>query len=387
MSRTQNSARRVLWITALLTAAALLAVLGVLRFVVLPDVDGKRNAVLSPGPHTASTAARDLLADAFVADLHADSLLWARDLSKRHARGHVDLVRLREAGVDLQVFGVVTRVPNSMNYANNSPEGDRLPLLFIASWRPVDSWFSPKGRALAQANELHDLERRGLVSVVKRKADLAREGTQALLSLEGMHALEGNPDALDELYAAGFRMMGLAHLFDNDVAGSAHGLENYGLTALGRTLLGRMEQLGITVDLAHASAAAIDDVLDAATQPVVFSHGGVQGTCPGPRNLSDAQLERIAHNGGVVGIGVWKAAICDVSVRGFVRAVQHAVNVAGIDHVALGSDFDGYVATPFDVTGIAQLVDGLIDAGFSEQAVRRVLGGNVRRVLSANLPD
>ena len=148
-----------------------------------------------------------------------------------------------------------------------------------------------------------------------------------------------------------------------------------------------MESLGITIDLAHASPAAIEDTLDVATRPVVSSHEGVQGTCPGPRNLSDTQLRRIGENGGVVGIGYWRGAGCDASVKGIVAAMLHAISVAGIDHVGLGSDFDGTITSPFDTTGLPMLTDALLTAGLSTEDVAEVLGGNVRRVLAANLPE
>jgi microsomal dipeptidase-like Zn-dependent dipeptidase len=202
-----------------------------------------------------------------------------------------------------------------------------------------------------------------------------------------MHALGGHEEVLMELHSAGFRMMGLAHHFDNEVAGSAHGVEKYGLTELGRKLVPRMEALGITIDLAHASPAAIGDVLSLATNPVVVSHGGVQGTCPGQRNLSDKQLRSIANNGGVIGIGFWEAAICNTSVKGIVEAILYAIKVAGIDHVGLGSDFDGNVAAPFEATGLPVLTESLLKAGLSYEDVGKVMGGNVRRLLTENLPE
>ncbi len=358
----------------------------ILRFGVLPHIDAKENRVLATGPYPVSEQARAVHDAAFVADLHADSLLWRRDLSSRNSRGHVDLPRLRDGGVDLQVFSTVTKVSSVRNYDANTGDRDSLPLLFIAAWRPPSTWFDPKARALIQAHELHRLAEATELSLVLRRSDLSSEGIKGLLSLEGMHDLKGEAD-LAELHAAGFRMMGLVHFFDNEVAGSAHGVDKYSLTALGRSLIPRMESLGITIDLAHASPAAIEDVLNIATKPVVVSHGGVQGTCPGRRNLSDAQLLRIARNGGVVGIGYWKGAVCDASVDGIVAAIRHVIAVAGIDHVALGSDFDGTITSPFDTAGLPMLTEALLAGGLSREDVAKVLGGNVRRVLAANLPE
>ena len=357
-----------------------------LRYGILPYYDGKSNFVLVPGPYPVSEITRHFHDSAFVADLHADPLLWGRNIRKRNERGHVDLPRLQDGGVDLQVFGVVTKVPRNRNYDLTRGDTDALPILFIATWRPPATWFSPKQRALAQARELVHLAKDSSLSIVLRRDDLSIDGIKGLLALEGMHALEGEAEALTELHSAGFRMMGLSHHFDNAIAGSAHGVEKYGLTELGRSLVPQMEALGVTIDLAHASPAAIKDTLEIATKPVVASHGGVKGTCPGQRNLSDTQLRAIAKNGGVVGIGYWKGAVCDDSIRGIIAAILYAINIAGVDHVGLGSDFDGNVKTPFDTTGLPMLTESMLAAGLSKEDVRKVIGGNVRRVLTANLP-
>lgn len=363
-----------------------LLTLSALHFGVLPYVDRQRNAVLIRPPYPVSTVTRTFHDSAFVADLHADALLWARDLRERNSRGQVDLPRLKEGGVDLQVFSVVSKVPRTMSLISNRSDTDSLPLLFLAAWRTPATWFSPKARALAQAHELARLTDE--FTLVLRRQDLSGPGIKGLLSLEGMHALEGGgEDALLQLHAAGFRMMGLAHFTDNAVAGSAHGLHKHGLTPLGRSLIPRMEALGITIDLAHASPAAIADTLGIATKPVVVSHGGAAGNCQGPRNLPDDTLRRIAANGGVIGIGFWEGAICDASVQGIVDAIMYAIKVAGVDHVGLGSDFDGSVATPFDASGLPLLTEALLASELPEADVRKLLGDNVRRVLAANLPD
>ena len=373
---------------ALAASGVIAMILGVLHFAVLPYYDATHNAVTGPQPNAVAADDWSKHEALFVADLHADALLWGRNLEHRYARGHIDLPRLRKGGVDLQVFSVVTRVPRNLNIYANRDDSDSLPLLFIAALRSPLTWFSARHRALAQADELRRLAAKSSLSLVLKRDDLLQQGIKGLLSLEGMHALEGGgEDALLELHRAGFRMMGLTHFFDNEIAGSAHGIEKYGLTELGRLLLPRMERLGITIDLAHASHAAIREVLALATKPVVSSHGGVQGTCPGPRSLSDEELLAIASNGGVVGIGYWKNAVCDVSMHGIVAAILYAIKVVGVDHVGLGSDFDGHVATPFDTTALPALGNALVEAGLSQQDLYKVMGANLRRVLLANLPD
>ncbi len=337
--------------------------------------------------HPVSPAVREFHQAAFVADMHADSLLGGRDRDKSQQRGQVDLPRLSAGGVDLQVFSVVTKVPWGLNYDANPTDSDSLPILFIAAWRSPTTWFDPKQRALAQASELSRLAQKASLTLVLQRHDLSDPGLKGLLALEGMHALGGDESALDELYAAGYRMMGLAHFFDNEIAGSAHGLNKHGLTDLGRHLVARMETLGITIDLAHASRASFTDTIALATKPVVVSHGGVKGSCPGPRNLSDDQLRAIAGNGGVVGIGYWKGAVCDASLAGITRAIRYAIQIAGIDHVGLGSDFDGSITAPFDSAGLPQLTASLLASGLSKADVGKLLGGNLRRVLKRNLPD
>src|SRR5258706_967645 len=128
-------------------------------------------------------------------------------------------------------------------------------------------------------------------------------------------------------------MIGLAHFFDNDYAGSAHGVAKGGLTDLGRRTIARMEELGIAVDVAHVSPATIDDVLAIATKPVVVSHGGAKGTCDNPRTLSDAHLRGIAATGGVVGIGYWQEAVCGIEPRAIARAIRYTVDLIGDEHV------------------------------------------------------
>jgi microsomal dipeptidase-like Zn-dependent dipeptidase len=170
------------------------------------------------------------------------------------------------------------------------------------------------------------------------------------------------------------------------LAGSAHGVEKGGLTPLGREVVGRLEQKKILIDLAHSSPRTIDDVLAMATRPVFASHTGVKGTCDNARNLSDDQLRGIAKTGGVVGIGFWPTAVCGPDAHAIARAIRYAVGVAGVDHVGLGSDFDGAVTEPFDATGLPLLTEALLQDGLAEDDVAKIMGGNVLRVLAQTLP-
>lgn len=141
------------------------------------------------------------------------------------------------------------------------------------------------------------------------------------------------------------------------------------------------------IDLAHASPATLRDVTSMATRPLIVSHTGVKGTCNNNRNLSDDQLRAVAKTGGVVGIGLWDTATCGTDARATARAIRYAAGVIGTDHVALGSDFDGAVTTPFDASGWPLLTDALLQEGFSEQDIRKIMGENVVRVLMQVLPE
>lgn len=287
----------------------LLAVGLAVLFTVPSVVDGRMNQVIHPAPYAADAAAQALHKTLFVADLHDDALLWNRDLLQRYDRGHSDLPRLLEGPVALQVFATVTKTPKGLNYERNSAESDSITLLAMAQRWPVATWDSLLERALYQGEKLHQAARdsEGRLVVVKNQKDLA-QFTQtwgrdprlvaAVLATEGLHPLQGKLENVDRLFDAGFRMTGLTHFFDNEVGGSAHGLEKGGITPFGRQVVARLESRGMLIDLAHASKPLIDDVLVMAKRPVLVSHTGVAGTCPGPRNLSDDHLKRIAATGG-----------------------------------------------------------------------------------------
>jgi microsomal dipeptidase-like Zn-dependent dipeptidase len=210
--------------------------------------------------------------------------------------------------------------------------------------------------------------------------------TAGLLAIEGAHALGNDLDQLDRVVAAGYRMISPAHFFDTAFGGSAHGVAKGGLTPLGRELLARAERHGLAFDVAHASSATIDDVLSLARKPVIASHTGVRGVCDNGRNLPDEQLRGIAATGGLVGIGFWPMACGGEDVSWIARSIAYAVSIAGLDHVGLGSDWDGAVPIPFDATGVVQVTDALLDEGFDEAAVGAIMGGNAIRVLAQTLP-
>lgn len=381
-----------------LALLALTAIAGGVFFSLPSLLDRQMNSVATPAPYPASEPANRLHQTLFVADLHDDALLWQRDILERHSYGHSDLPRLLEGHVGLQVFATVTKTPRGLNYQSNGSDSDNITLLAMAQRWPRATWGSLLERALYQGQKLQQAaaDSQGRLLLIRSRGDLQAfletwkqdpQHLAALLATEGLHPLEGKLENVDRLYDAGFRIAGLTHFFDNEVGGSAHGLEKGGLTPLGRQVIARLERKGMLVDLAHASKPLIDDVLAIAKRPVLVSHTGVAGTCKGPRNLSDEHLQRIAANGGLIGIGYWDAAVCETSVGAIVRAIRYTADKVGVEHVALGSDFDGTVHTPFDTTGLAQITEGLLRAGFSQADIAKIMGGNVQRLLLATLPE
>ena len=382
--------RRLGMLVSLLALLAGIAVLG-------PPLERFMNRV-EPGPlPKVSPQAARLHDSAFVVDLHADSLLFGRDLSTRSDTGHVDLPRLREGGVGLQVFAAPTVVPLGMNMERTSSNA-----LDLLDWsgdllRPGLGRSSPMQRALLIAQALEALAREsgGRLVVVRSREDLrelqeARSENPgvvgAVLAIEGAHAMEGDPDNLQVLFDAGYRIVGLTHFFDNAYAGSAHGEAKGGLSPLGRQTLAEMQSLGMLADIAHLSPRATHELLDQASTPVVFSHGGVKGTCDNTRNLSDAMLQRVADGGGVVGIGYWDWATCGTAPGDVARAVRYVIDAVGDNHVALGSDYDGGVSVSFDTSQLPVLTQAMLEAGIPEPSIRKVLGENALRVLDLGLP-
>ncbi|HJS57429.1 MAG TPA: membrane dipeptidase [Vicinamibacteria bacterium] len=376
---------------ALVLLAALVPVLG-------PGlVEAHFNEVAPGFPRPVSEAARRIHETLLVADLHSDALLWGADLAKRRARGHVDLPRLREGRVAIQGFSVVTQTPRGLNYDRNVPDSDNVTLLALVQLWPPGTWSSLLERALYQAGRLNGLAARsdGRFVVLRTRADLnaflerRRRETDLVsgfLAIEGAHAMGDDPANVDALFAAGYRMMAPTHFFDNAFGGSAHGATKGGLTAAGREMIRRMEAAGMALDLAHASPATFAEAIAATTKPVVVSHTGVQATCPGPRNLTDEQLRAVAATGGVIGIGFWDSAVCGHDARAIARAIRHAASVAGVEHVAFGSDFDGAVTTPFDAAGMSETTQALLAEGFGEEQIRLIAGDNVVRALRHTLP-
>jgi len=369
-------------------------------FKILPKkADAGMNVVLDHKPYTISARAKTLHASMRVADLHADTLLWKRNPAKRHVYGQTDLPRFREGSVAVQVFSTVTFVPGNMNTDANKMEKDQMPLLTIAQAWPPRTWTSIYERAIYQAERLHKVQNNsdGLFVIAKTKSDLKNAMKRraqnndimvGVLATEGAHPLEGDIANLDKLYDAGFRMIGLQHFFDNKLGGSLHGVSKSGLTPFGKEVVRKIVDKGMMIDVAHSSIKTVEDVLALTGAPIVISHTGILSLCDHPkRNIPDRLMQQIADRGGLIGVGYWETAVCDTTPDGIAKMLIHGAGKFGVDHIALGSDFDGSVTTELDTSELAAITDALLRQGMSEADIRKVMGENQIAYFLQHLPD
>ena len=362
-------------------------------------MDEAMNVVVEHKPYAISDEASKLHASLIVGDWHADTALWNRDMQGRHDFGHVDLARMQEGNLGIQMFTTVTKSPAGQNYESNETSArDNITMLAMAQLWPVATWSSLTERALFQAAKVRKLaeQRPSDFALILTKADLAdwqkvrqtnHDFAAGLIGTEGSHALDDKLENIDVLYDAGFRMMSLQHFFDNALGGSLHGISQDGLTDFGKQAVEIMQAKGIIVDVSHSSEATVRDVLAQSTAPLVVSHTGFKGHCDTPRNIADELMLQISDAGGLIAVGFWPGAVCGTSADTVVDAIEYGVALVGEDHVALGSDFDGTVETSFDASEMAVLTQVMLDRNLPESVIRKVMGGNMVRFLSENLPN
>ena len=306
--------------------------------------------------------------DAVVADLHSDTILEVasgnRDLAVRGGTGHIDLPRMREGGVDVQVFALFVHP----RYAGSG---------FRRVSELLDAF-----DGLVRAQQI--LAPATTVEVIQQAVRRGR--IAAVLSVENGSAIDGDPANLDRLYARGVRILSLTWNQSNDLADGALEETHGGLTPLGRRVLARMQELRMVIDVSHLSERAFWAVLEATAGPIVATHSNAAALTPHRRNLTDDQLRALARRGGVVGVNFYPAFTGGATIQHVLAHVDHLVRVMGADHVALGSDFDGFsqtVAGLEDVSRLPALTAGLLARGYAPDDVRKILGGNVLRVFRA----
>ncbi|UCC44678.1 MAG: dipeptidase [Candidatus Zixiibacteriota bacterium] len=366
-----------------------------------------------------------LHADALVADMHCDTVLYVkagRDLSLWNDDGHVDIPRLRAGGVNLQLFAC---------FVHSSLKG-------------ID--------AVRRAEELldlleHELNRNkqtiGLCTTAEEAREIIADGRIAVvLGIENGQAINSDLKTLESYYRRGVRCMTLTHTASHEWCSSSSdaGSELDGLTGFGRDVVRRMNDLGMLIDVSHVSPGAVEDVLKVSRDPIVASHSCVQALCDHDRNLTDAQIRAIAESGGLIGVNFCGDFLsqerCAVSSKfigdhptqfeqvdrlmsgeyeaseytarcseldGFLKGwqgvvrempttvstvadhIDHIVRLVGADHVGIGSDFDGISFPPDRLSDCSQfpnLTEELIRRNYTEADIRKILGGNFMRVFS-----
>ncbi|MGK9117494.1 dipeptidase [Olivibacter jilunii] len=360
---------------------------------------------------SARQQADDLHKNAIVIDLHNDvlseSIIRGKDITKRLTKGHTDFPRLKKGGVDVQFFSVWC-------------DGKKL--------KP----FQYANRQIDALNEL--IERNTDQIILAKSVGDIYKGVQqgkivAMLGVEGGHMIENQLSNLDSLYRRGVRYLTLT--WNNSTAWASSAADERkgkrrGLTDFGRQVVRRMNELGMVIDLSHVGEQTFYDVLKITDKPVFVSHSDVYSINPHYRNLTDQQIKAIAKNGGVIGVNFYadfldptfrrnvsllyakhisstdslpvsidkKYRLLPVQVRQqlapplslVVDHINYLVQVAGIDHVGIGADFDGMDATPAGLADVGEyphLTEALIACGYTDEMIKKIWGGNVLRVLRA----
>lgn len=311
--------------------------------------------------------------------------MWNRDLTQRCADGHVDFPRLKEAGVKIQCFTIVTR---------GLPFIDGFSLFARKQRWPAHARASEWTRCTWQVDRLAHFcrESNGQVSIAATADQLTHNldtgKLSAVIGIEGGHALEGDPARVAQLAERGVRFMSLTHLANNALGGTSTPLfGNKPLTDHGRAVLEAMAEANMLLDLAHASPAMLPELLRFKGR-LFCSHGGVQGVKAMWRNLTDEVLKQLADRGGVMGVIFARQFLGGKTFAQLVRHIRHAIDVMGEDAVGFGSDFDGMVPLPEgmkDVTGLPLATQALVDSGLPVRVVEKVLGSTFRRFFGETL--
>lgn len=366
-----------------------------------------------------SARARKLHFSSLVVDTHDDTtqrfLHGKFDIGARHSDGSIDIPRMREGGLDAIFFSIW--IPSKIT----GQEAVNRALAQIAAVREQLS-AHPKDLALATtAAEVRAAHKRGKIA--------------ALLGVEGGHMINSNLDVLRNFASLGVRYMTLTHSGNDEWADSSTDTPAHnGLTDFGKDVVREMNRLGIIVDISHVSDKTFYDALDVSKAPMIASHSSCRALCDAPRNMSDRMMKDLAAKGGVVQINyhvgflsqefrnaekanpeinkaigeevqkrcgddeacqllegdrltreyVERGKLPRVDWKKIIEHIDHAVKVAGVDHVGLGSDFDG-ANMPYgmeDASRLPKITDALLKKGYSEDDVKKILGENTLRVMA-----
>jgi len=374
---------------------------------------------VSTSAQSVSDQAKKLQSSSIVIDTHDDTtqrLLDPKfDLSVRHTDGNVDIPRMREGGLTGIFFSI---------WISSKILGPE------AVQKALDQIDAVRENVRKHPNDLLLATTAADVSEAKKQHKIA-----ALMGVEGGHMMGNDLSVLRTFAALGVRYMTLTHMDNNEWADSSTDKPAHnGLTDFGKDVVREMNRLGIIVDISHVSDKTFYDALETSKAPVFASHSSCRALCSAPRNMTDDMIRDLAKQGGVIQINYYvgfisqefrdyekahpetekeikdeiakrcgdneacKLVAGDQVVRDWMQAgklpkvdwtaivehIDHAVKIAGVDHVGLGSDFDG-ATLPIgmqDVSHIPQITDALLKKGYSESDIRKILGGNTLRILS-----
>jgi len=307
---------------------------------------------------------------ALVFDGHCDTVLRILDgkcrFVERSNEGHVDLPRLREGGVDAQIFAGCV----------GGPQVERPLAAFL---RMAD--------ALLQEIEAHPEALRLARCAADVEAAKAAGQVACVLSMEGAEPLEGELAVLRTLHRLGLRNLGLVWSGRNPLGSGVfgEGIDDEGLSAFGKQVVREANRLGVMVDVSHLNERGFWNVIEITERPVVASHSNARALFDHPRNLWDAQIRAIAETGGLVGVVfTFLTEPREAATLGHVLdQIDYMVGLVGPEHVGLGSDFDGIRHPPAgleDVSCMGAITQGLLARGYAEEEVRKILGLNWLRV-------
>jgi membrane dipeptidase len=333
---------------------------------------------------TMSLSALDLHRKSVVVDTHCDTLkcltpeftrvtgsMWA-DRSKvgmgvRSDLGHVDLPRLREGGVDCQVFALSSARNRTPPYALRTAL-DMIDVFYRECERNLDA---------VQPVYSHD--------DILEAAEAGR--VAAMLSIEGADVIEGRISMLSVFHRLGVRMVGLVHSLRNLLAdGVGDARTGGGLSELGVQAIEELDRLCMIIDVSHINDRGFWDVVDIAKGPIIASHSNSRAVCSHPRNMTDDMIKALAEKGGVLGMNFAPSFVhpTNPSVSTLVDHIDHISDLVGPDHVGLGSDFDGIPSTPAgleDVTRMPNIAEELVERGYGKEDLKKILGLNHLRVI------
>lgn len=377
---------------------------------------------ISPQRVTAQTGSK-LHRSAILVDTHNDfpSAAIEKGLSldqDLRGKAHTDLSRLKSGGVDIQVFSIFCGPEQEKPYAWANREIDS-----------VQAWAARNPSKILLVNNSADLQR----AVREKKLG-------AMMGMEGGHMIEDKLENLEALYRRGVRYMTLTWNNSTSWASSAwdeelhrDSLPQLGLTEFGKSVVRKMNELGMIIDMSHVGEKTFWDAMAITTKPVIASHSCVKKICPHRRNLTDEQIKAIAKNGGVIHLNFYagfldssyerkrnaflaghkaevdaliaqkiqpdyaimmvlekypdQMAAITPSINVLLDHLDYIVKLVGVDHVGLGSDFDGIEAPPRELRGVEdfpKITEALRQRGYKKQEIRKILGGNFIRVLKTN---